>query len=431
MIKETNRRFGLVLKDHFFELPLDYTKPDSEKITVFAREVVDQDKDSEKLPWLVYFQGGPGFPSPRLTGNSSWHKKALKKYRLLLLDQRGTGLSSPINTQTLAKFGTGEDQADYLGHFRVDNIVNDAEAIRKALLGEDEKWSVMGQSYGGFCIVHYLSAAPEALKEGFITGGVPSLSRHIDDVYRETHKFCKAKSAFYYECYPNDVEKVKEIASFIRDTDVRLPCGDRLSVRRFQMLGMHLGFARGPEAIHHAIEGAFVEGVDGKTLGYGFLRTMENFLSFDTNPIFAILHESIYAQQFASRWSAERMRKLYPEFDEWEDRFLFTGELIGPWIFEEFTALQPLKEAAHILADKENWPPLYDIEKLKQNKVPVACAVYFNDMFVNQQYSLETIHAIPNMKAWVTSEYEHCGVGVDGERVFERLSAMVSGKIDR
>lgn len=431
MITETNRRFGLILKDHCFELPLDYAKPEGRKITVFAREVVNQDKEADSLPWLVYFQGGPGYPSPRLTGNAGWQKKALAKYRLLLLDQRGTGLSSPVTAQTLARFTTPQEQADYLAHFRADNIINDAEAIRRELLSEDEKWSVIGQSYGGFCIMRYLSAAPGALKEAFITGGVPSVTRHIDDVYRETHKFCKAKSAFYYDCYPNDVEKVKEIASFIRDNEVRLPCGDRLSIRRFQLLGMNLGFARGPEAIHHAIEGAFVEGAEGRTLSYGFLRTMENALSFDTNPIFAILHESIYAQQFATNWSAERMRSEYPEFDEWEDRFLFAGELIGPWIFEEFGELQPLKEAAQILAEKDDWPMLYDLEQLEQNTVPVACAVYYNDMFVNQVFSMETVNAVPGMKAWMTSEYEHCGVGVDGERVFEKLSAITSGKADR
>lgn len=431
MITETNRRFGLILKDHCFELPLDYTKPADEKITVFAREVVDQDKDSAKLPWLVYFQGGPGYASPRMTGNTSWQKKSLEKYRLLLLDQRGTGLSSPVTAQTLARFGTAEEQADYLTHFRADNIVNDAEAIRKELVGEDEKWSVIGQSYGGFCIMRYLSVAPDALKEGFITGGVPSVSRHIDDVYRETHQSCKSKSGFYYDCYPGDVEKVKEIASFIRDNDVRLPCGDQLSVRRFQMLGLNLGFARGPEAIHHTIEGAFVDGVDGRTLSYGFLRAMENALSFDTNPIYAILHESIYAQQFATNWSAERMRESYSEFDEWDARFLFTGELIGPWIFDEFSVLQPLKDAANLLAEKADWSALYDLDQLKKNTVPVACAVYYNDMFVNQQFSMETINAVPNMKAWMTSEYEHGGVGIDGERVFEKLSAMVSGKIDR
>lgn len=431
MITETNRRFGLILKDHTFELPLDYTKPDGATITVFAREVVDQDKDSTALPWLVYFQGGPGYASPRISGNSGWHKKALEKNRLLLLDQRGTGLSSPITAQTLARFDTPQQQADYLTHFRADNIVNDAEAIRKELLAKDEKWSVIGQSYGGFCIMRYLSAAPDALKEGFITGGVPSVSRHIDEVYRATHPACKTKSNFYYDCYPNDVEKVKAIADFIRDHDVRLPCGDRLSIRRFQMLGLNLGFARGPEAIHHIVEGAFVEGTDGKTLSYGFLRAMENALSFDTNPIYAILHESIYAQQFATNWSAERVRAEHPEFDVWDDRFLFTGELVGPWIFEEFGVLQPLRETARLLAEKDDWPMLYDRDQLAQNTVPVACAVYYNDMFVNQQLSLETIDAVPNMKAWVTSEYEHGGVGIDGERVFEKLTALTAGKIDR
>lgn len=35
--------------------------------------------------------------------------------------------------------------------------VRDAEAVRKILLKEDGKWSVLGQSFGGFCALHYIS----------------------------------------------------------------------------------------------------------------------------------------------------------------------------------------------------------------------------------------------------------------------------------
>lgn len=43
--------------------------------------------------------------------------------------------------------------------------------------------------------------------------------------------------------------------------------------------------------------------------------------------------------------------------------------MIFPWFFDEIHALRPFKEAAELLAEKKDWPPLYDIETLKNNKV--------------------------------------------------------------
>ena len=56
----------------------------------------------------------------------------IKEYRVLLLDQRGTGLSTPINYQSLQRLEAAA-QADYLSHFRADNIIRDAETIRAQL----------------------------------------------------------------------------------------------------------------------------------------------------------------------------------------------------------------------------------------------------------------------------------------------------------
>jgi hypothetical protein len=56
-----------------------------------------------------------------------------KGYQILYLDQRGTGLSSPVTAQTLALQGDIHRQADFLKLFRADNIVKDCEAIRKTL----------------------------------------------------------------------------------------------------------------------------------------------------------------------------------------------------------------------------------------------------------------------------------------------------------
>src|SRR5215469_7319265 len=149
---------GTVLDDHVFAVPLDHSRPDGEQIEVFAREVIAPGSESAELPWLVFLQGGPGFGAQRPVGRESWLDRALRDYRVLLLDQRGTGASTPATRQTLARFPTAAAQADYLAHFRADSIAADAELIRPQLTG-GAPWSALGQSFGGFCTVSYLSAA--------------------------------------------------------------------------------------------------------------------------------------------------------------------------------------------------------------------------------------------------------------------------------
>ncbi len=60
----THRLPGLALTDHGFELPLDHDRPDGERVQVFAREAVAIERAGDDLPWLVFFQGGPGFGAP-------------------------------------------------------------------------------------------------------------------------------------------------------------------------------------------------------------------------------------------------------------------------------------------------------------------------------------------------------------------------------
>lgn len=82
---------------------------------------------------------------------------------MLLIDQRGTGLSSQISSESLEiLFKTDEEKANYLTHFRADSIVKDCETIRKQLTqdrtkDEEERITLLGQSFGGFCITTYLS----------------------------------------------------------------------------------------------------------------------------------------------------------------------------------------------------------------------------------------------------------------------------------
>jgi pimeloyl-ACP methyl ester carboxylesterase len=405
------RAAGLVLVEHEFDVPLDHARPDGERITVFAREVADA--DGRDRPLLVFLQGGPGSEAPRPIASPrgpGWLDRALRDFRVLMLDQRGTGRSTPVGD---LPGRSPEQQAEYLAHFRADAIVRDAEWVRREL--GVERWSVLGQSFGGFCTFTYLSIAPAGLREVLVSGGVPPLAAPIDDVYRATYARMLDRNRRYYERYPADRERVRVLHRRLDAEEVRLPSGDRLTSRRLRQLGNLLGMSDGPERVHYIVE------LDPAWPAFG--HDVEAAVPFVRNPIYAILHEACYADGGATRWSAERvMPDEYREAPE-----LFTGEHVYPWMFEDYGGLRPLREAAEILAARE-WPRLYDGERLGCNDVPAAAAVYTEDPYVERAYSEATIAATRGLRAWVTSEYDHNGLRADGERILGRLLDLARGR---
>jgi pimeloyl-ACP methyl ester carboxylesterase len=421
---------GMRIADLRFDLPLDPAVPAGGSISVFAREVVAAERHRDDLPTLVFFQGGPGGAAPRPESRSGWLGRALQDHRVLLLDQRGTGLSTPVTPETLVQRGDAAAQAAYVARLRADAIVADAESIRKALLG-DRPWRALGQSYGGFCILHYLSSAPEGLEAALITGGIPSLTRTADDVYRATYPRVAAKNRAFFARYPHAQGIARRIADHLHEHDVRLPDGERLTVEQFQGLGIGLGAATGGARLLDGLERAFVA-VDGRpALSYRFLHGVLAASSFHASPLYALLQEAIYAQGGATAWAAQRVRAEFPAFDDAPGRpFVFTGEMVYPWMFEQPAPLRPLRGAAEALAAKEDWPALYDLDRLAANRVPVSAAVYHDDMYVDVGLSLETAAHVPHVAAWVTNEYEHDGVRADGERVLERLLATLPVVLD-
>ncbi|MFF5493834.1 alpha/beta fold hydrolase [Streptomyces aquilus] len=430
----TYRQPGVVLTDHHFTVPLDHDTPDGETIELYAREVVAGDKARQDLPWLVYLQGGPGFGANRFVGRPAWLGRALKEYRVLLLDQRGTGHSTPANRQTLPLRGGPAEQADYLTHFRSDSIVRDCETIRPQLTG-GAPWTVLGQSFGGFCAVNYLSAAPEGLSAAVITGGLPSLDAHADDVYRAAYPRIERKVAAHYARYPQDVERARRIADHLLHHEVVLPNGYRLTVEAFQSLGIVLGGGEGSHRLHFLLEQAFVPTPQGPALSDAFQEEVQGLLSYAGHPLYALVHEAIYGQDDRpTAWSAERVRAEFPQFDAakaltGDGPVLFTGESIHPWMFETDPALRPLRETAELLAARTDWKPLYDSARLAANAVPVAAAVYHDDMYVDTTHSLQTARAIRGLRTWVTDEFEHDGVRAGGPRVLDRLLALTRDEV--
>ncbi|WP_369230296.1 alpha/beta fold hydrolase [Streptomyces sp. R21] len=428
------RQPGVVLTDRHFSVPLDHSAPSGEQIELYAREVVASEKAGSDLPWLVYLQGGPGFGANRFVGKPAWLGRALKEYRVLLLDQRGTGHSTPANRQSLPLRGDARAQADYLTHFRADSIVRDCEAIRPALTG-GAPWTVLGQSFGGFCTVNYLSTAPEGLRAAVITGGLPSLDAHADDVYRAAYPRIERKVAAHYARYPQDVERARQIAEYLLQHEPVLIGGYKLTVEAFQSLGILLGGSEGSHRLHYLLEHAFVRTPEGPALSDAFQEEVQGLLSYAGHPLYALVHEAIYGQDARpTDWSAERVRAEFPQFDAaktlTEDGpLLFTGESVHPWMFETDPALRPLRETAEELAARRDWTPLYDPARLAANEVPVAAAVYHDDMYVDTEHALRTARSIRGLRTWVTDEFEHDGVRAGGQRVLDRLLALTRDEV--
>lgn len=426
----TYRQPGVVLTDRMFTVPLDHERPDGEQIEVFGREVVSTEQGGGERPWLLYLEGGPGNAARRFVGREAWLGRALKDYRVLLMDQRGTGRSTPANRQTLPLRGGPREQADYLARFRADSIVKDAELIRQNLTG-GAPWTVLGQSFGGFCVTRYLSSAPEGLSAALVTGGLPSLDAHADDVYRAAYPRIERKVAAHYARYPQEVDRVRRVAEHLAEHRPVLNGGYRLTVEAFQSLGIALGGGSGSHTLHYLLENAFARTLTGLQLSDAFQEAAQAALSYAAHPLYAVLHESIYAQDHRpTGWAAERVRTEFPQFDAEralasDAPVLFTGESVHPWAFTCDPSLSPLRETAELLAQRTDWTPLYDAGRLARNEVPVAAAVYHDDMYVDTAHSLRTAHAIKGLRTWVTDEFEHDGLRQGP--VLDRLLALVRG----
>jgi pimeloyl-ACP methyl ester carboxylesterase len=361
---------------------------------------------------------------------------------MLFLDQRGMGLSTLVTARTLALQGETKEQVDYLKLFRADTAVKDWEAIRECLTAdypeEKKKWSLVGQSYGGFVATTYLSQAPEGLREVFTLGGLPPVSqKDPDEVYRRLHGRVLERNRKYYEKYPEDVEAVKRIARLLQNDEspLLLPDGGTLSLGRFLSMGISFGFHGGLDDVHDVVL-RMINDLDV----FGFLTkpTLVRIQAtgvFDDHVLYAIMHESIYCQRAGkSDWSADRLF-LKDQASEGPHRAEdappnFTGEMIFRHHFTAYPELRSLREVADSLAAVDDWPDLYDVDRLKENKVPVYSATYVDDMYVDFDFAQETAKTIKRAKTFITNMMYHDALRSKTEEVFRNLFALRDDSID-
>jgi proline iminopeptidase len=120
----------------------------------------EQSGNPEGKP-VIFLHGGPG------GGTSAWHRRFFdpERYRIVLLDQRGCGRSTPH---------VSDPGAD-MRHNTTWHLVADLELLRKNL-GIDQ-WLVFGGSWGSTLALAYAQAHPSSVSE-IVLRGVFTLQRH-------------------------------------------------------------------------------------------------------------------------------------------------------------------------------------------------------------------------------------------------------------
>lgn len=413
---------GFYVSDHTLKVPLDYADESAGSLTLFYREVVDPDKRNDDLPLLLHLQGGPGGKGERPMPGGVWLGEAVKRYRVIIPDQRGTGRSTPVDGRVISSFDTPQRGAEYLSHFLADSIVRDFERLRTSRYG-GRRWTTIGQSYGGFLTLCYLSTFPHALAACMTMGGIPGVPPSADEVYRHTYPRAAGKTRLFYERYPQDADLVGRIADELQSREVTLPNGDPFSVSRLQGLGSDFGMGPGFERLHWLLDEAF--DTSGR-LSQTFLYQVLARSSSAGNPLYWTLQEFIYGNDDNGpiNWAAQRELANHPEFAVDHRPLMFFGEMAFPWMFDEVSVLKPFKSAVNVLMHRQHWPHVYDEAALKANEVPLQSLVYFDDLYVDSGIQLKTLSHVGNAKAWVTNEYQHDGITHSG--VFTRLDRLLS-----
>ncbi len=103
---------------------------------------------------VVFLHGGPG------SGTSPWQRQFFdpKRYRIVLLDQRGCGKSTPHASAPDADFR----------HITTAHLIADIELLRKNL--GIARWQVFGGSWGSALALAYAQAHPDAVTELVLRG---------------------------------------------------------------------------------------------------------------------------------------------------------------------------------------------------------------------------------------------------------------------
>ncbi|CAJ2507416.1 Uu.00g086020.m01.CDS01 [Anthostomella pinea] len=370
---------------------------------------------------LVFLCGGP-MDKNEANRNPTMNELLLDKgYWILFPDYRGTGQSKTYRDVPMGKPSRDNRIVpQQIGNkwykkLRQTDIVRDLESVRRCLLG-DKKWETLGQSFGGWVSLTYLSFHPQGLEKVRIAGGLAPFD-NARDVYKSLFRLVIERNDDYYLKYTGDVQTVRKVVRWLAKKDMNrdsvvlpkgnLPEAGLLTAQRFLCMGRMLG-ARGTwEKIHDtlaAMESDIENDDTGNQLTDETLALYKHNDSWriDDRPGYAVMHEAMYCVQDGSRsnWAAHDiaqkfsrqywwvncdLKQISAELEKRDGKLYFSGEMVYKFFFDTYGGLmdKELKEEAFALAEYK-WPEkMYDDGQLSKNTVPVNAVSYKEDMHVD------------------------------------------------
>lgn len=159
------------------QVPENYQQPDGTQININFAVIPAIDRTQNKEP-LMFLAGGPGQAAAEIAAGLRQGFTQVRKTRdLILVDQRGTGKSHPLQCEEVegdnpysavpediniddVKQCLSEFEGD-LSQYNTENAIRDFDAVRAAL--GHEKITIYGGSYGTRAGLVYMRMFPQAL----------------------------------------------------------------------------------------------------------------------------------------------------------------------------------------------------------------------------------------------------------------------------
>ncbi len=195
------------------QVPLDYEKPEGEKIWVFFQGEIDAAQRTENMPIMVH-HGGPSSHSFN-TAKLFW-KNAPQLPRLspIFMSQRGSG---KWFDGCATSFSNRIESVSYYEKFTSPSSVMDAEVFRRVVLN-GKRWKILGRSYGQQLVHATLQYFPETVTAAYIDAFTMTRDSRLNGSYVEYYRANRYQA--FFTAHP---ELKKSIARVIREEQQR-PC---------------------------------------------------------------------------------------------------------------------------------------------------------------------------------------------------------------
>ncbi|KAL1850648.1 hypothetical protein Daus18300_012859 [Diaporthe australafricana] len=470
---------GFLVQRLYFEVPLRHDQPRGEKLLLVAHMVHEETSsdtvvasnqqqpmntstgfETKKRPIILYLCGGPGADNPpcRVPDMNRWLLH--RGYRILYVDYRGCGESSPVKAKSLKERGMSDQQmADFIKQFCQDNIVRDLEAIRLCLSAQVEdnadsdassvRWTILGQSYGGYISLTYLSTHPEGLLEVFITGGLPPCGMDIEDYFKVEYAKIVAQNKLFYLAYPDAARLLRDVLGLIDQIGPRnIPMTGRgyMSGQKLLTLGRQFGSKVGFPEVYHLLQKIYSDLTKTGKLAPDTIREFEGILHVDERPLYPILLEQTWCTGGPTNWAAERVAAdlegfeylkidshgRYPDPSETSvgQPIYFNANTYCRFHYDTHEELVDLKGAVEILAEHP-WESSYDFEQLAKNplQVPVYAMSFLQDMHLDLGVSGDTAAKVGGLRL-VEDPGWHQDIRHKPAAVLERLFRVRDGVVE-